>query len=119
MTTSVRPRYVVSALRYLPIHFKLTQKHYLRNLYLKFEFGQNSKTIVRMAAIFKISKCYNFNENLYIEDFRSEECDSDKCDMKMAAFAAIMVSILAAIFYMVANNFEVLQLPRQLIFRGF
>jgi hypothetical protein len=26
----------------------------------------------------------------------------------MAAFAAIMVAILAAIFYMVANNFEVL-----------
>jgi hypothetical protein len=26
----------------------------------------------------------------YLEDFRPEECDSDKCDLKMAAIAAIM-----------------------------
>jgi hypothetical protein len=39
----------------------------------------------------KISKCYNFNE-----DFRPEECDSDKCDLKMA-IAAIMVAILAVL----------------------
>ena len=45
----------------------------------------------------KISKCYNFNENWYLEDFRPEECDSDKCDLKMAA-------ILAAIFNMVAKT---------------
>ena len=44
---------------------------------------------------------YNFNENWYLEDFRPEECDSDKCDLKMAA---IMVAILAAIFNMVAKT---------------
>ena len=52
----------------------------------------------------KISKCYNFNENWYLEDFWPEECDSDKCDLKMAAITAIMVAILAAIFNMVAKT---------------
>ena len=37
---------------------------------------------------------YNFNENWYLEDFRPEECDSDKCDLKMVAIVAIMVTIL-------------------------
>jgi hypothetical protein len=73
----------------------------------------------------KISKCYNFNENWYLEDFLQEECDSDKCDLKMAAIAAIMVAILAAIFNMVAKTHTqlwsapMLQLQRKLIFRGF
>ena len=73
----------------------------------------------------KILKCYNFNENWYLEDFRPEECDSDKCDLKIAAIAAIMVAILAAIFNMVAKTHEkfpsapMLQLQRKLIFRGF
>jgi hypothetical protein len=39
-------------------------------------------------------------KTLYI---RPEECDSDKCDLKMA-IAAIMVAILAAIFNMVAKT---------------
>jgi hypothetical protein len=49
----------------------------------------------------------------------------DKCDLKMAAIAAIMVAILTAIFNMVAkthNKFRsapMLQLQRKLIFRGF
>ena len=50
-----------------------------------------------VAKMHKISKCYNFNEIWYLEDFRPEECDSDKCDLKM-------VAILAAIFNMVAKN---------------
>jgi hypothetical protein len=33
-----------------------------------------------------------------------EECDSDKCDLKMAAIAAIMVAFLTAIFNMVAKT---------------
>ena len=72
-----------------------------------------------------ISKCYNFNGNWYLEDFRPEECDSDKCDLKIAAIAAIMVAILAAIFNMVAKTHKkfrsdpMLQLQRKLIFRGF
>jgi hypothetical protein len=69
-----------------------------------------------------ISKCYNFNENWYLEDFRPEECDSDKCDLKMAA---IIVAILAVIFNMVAKTHKkfrtapMLQLQRKLIFRVF
>ena len=47
---------------------------------------------------------YNFNENWYLEDFRPEECDSDKCDLKMTAIAAIIVAILAVIFNMVAKT---------------
>jgi hypothetical protein len=33
-----------------------------------------------------------------------EKYDSDKCDLKMAAIAAIMVAILAPIFNMVAKT---------------
>jgi hypothetical protein len=47
---------------------------------------------------------YNFNENWYLEEFRPEKYDSDKCDLKMAAIAAIMVAILAPIFNMVAKT---------------
>ena len=52
----------------------------------------------------KISKCYNFNQKWYLEDFWPEEYDSDKCDLKIAAIAAIMVAILAAIFNMAAKT---------------
>ena len=73
----------------------------------------------------KISKCYNFKEHWYLEDFLPEECDSDKYNLKMAAIAAIMVAILAAIFNMVAKTQKqfrsapMLQLQRKLIFMGF
>ena len=75
----------------------------------------------------KISKCYNFNVNWYLEKFRPEECDSNKCDLKMVAIAAIMVAILAAIFNMVAKTHKkfrsaqspMLQLQRKFIFRSF
>ena len=52
----------------------------------------------------KISKCYNFNENWYLEDFRPEECDSYKCDLKMVAIATIMVAILTTIFNIYRQN---------------
>ena len=42
--------------------------------------------------------------DMLLEDFRPEECDSDKCDLKMVAIAAIMVAILAAIFNMVVKT---------------
>jgi hypothetical protein len=68
----------------------------------------------------KISKRYNFNENWYLEELRPEECN-----LKMATIAAIMVTILEAIFNMVAKTHKqfwsarLLQLQRKLIFRGF
>jgi hypothetical protein len=40
----------------------------------------------------------------YVEDFRPEECDSDKCDLKMVAIAAIMVAILTTIFNIYRQN---------------
>ena len=61
----------------------------------------------------------------YLDDFRPEEFDSDKCDLRMAAIAAIMVVMLAAIFNMVAKTHKqfrsapMLQLQRQLKYRGF
>jgi hypothetical protein len=64
-------------------------------------------------------KVLQFQRNWYLEDFRPEECDSDKCDLKMAA---IMVAILAVIFNMVAKTHTkfrsapMLQLQRILIF---
>ena len=64
-----------------------------------------------MVAIFKMSakthqnfKVLQFQRKLILEDFRPEECVSDKCDLKMVAIAAIMVAILAAIFNMVAKT---------------
>jgi hypothetical protein len=112
------------------IDFKITHKHYIRNLQLKFEIGQNNlwewwPFLRCLPKHIKISKCYNFNENWYLEDFWPEEYDSDKCDLKIAAIAAIMVAILAAIFNMVAKTHQkfrsppMLQLQRKLIFRGF
>jgi hypothetical protein len=65
------------------------------------------------------------HRDMLLEDFRPEECDSDKCDLKMVAIAAIMVAILAAIFNMVVKahtkfrSAPMLQLQRKLIFRGF
>jgi hypothetical protein len=66
--------------------------------------GDNNIICLRcLQKHIKISKCYNFNENWYVEDFRPEECDSDKCDLKMVAIAAI----LAAIFNMVAKTHKI------------
>jgi hypothetical protein len=64
------------------------------------------------AKTHKNFKMLQFQRKLIFRRFLPEECDSDKCDLKMAAIAAIMVAILAAIFNMVAkhiNNFEVPQ----------
>jgi hypothetical protein len=66
------------------------------------KLGKIRKIIVRMVAIFKMSakthqnfKVLQFQRKLifYLEDFRPEECDSDKYDFKMVAIAAIMVAI--------------------------
>ena len=95
---SVRPRYVVSALRFLFVD------QLISNLHTSIILGISSLN----------SKLGN--ENLYLEDFRPEECDGDKCDL-MAA--------IAAIFNMVAKrpkqfrSAPMLQLQRKLIFRGF
>jgi hypothetical protein len=56
-----------------PIDFKLTHKHYIRDS-LSSKLGK-----IRSATI----------SNWYLEDFRPDECDSDKFDLKMAAIAAI------------------------------
>jgi hypothetical protein len=74
--------YVVSALRFLFVD------QLISNLHTSIILGISSLN----------SKLGN--ENLYLEDFRPEECDGDKGDLKMAAIAAIMVAILAAIFKM-------------------
>ena len=104
---SVSPRYVVSALRFLFVDQLISNLH----------------TIIILGISSLSSKLGK--ENLYLEDFRPEECDGDKCDLKMAAIAAIMVAILAAIFNMVAKtpkkfrSAPMLQLQRKLTFRGF
>jgi hypothetical protein len=49
-------------------------------------------------------KMLQFQRKLIFRRFLPEECDSDKCDLKMAAIAAIMVAILAAIFNMVPKT---------------
>ena len=106
---SVRPRYVVSALRFLFVDQLISNLHTsiilgISSLSLKLDKIRKQlwewwPFLRCLPKGIKISKCYNFNENWYLEDFRPEECDSDKCDLKMVAIAAIMVAILAAIFY--------------------
>jgi hypothetical protein len=131
----VRPRYVVSALRFLFVDQLIWNVHtsiILGISSLSSKLGKIRKKFWEwwpflrcLPKHIKISKCYNFNENLYLEVFRPEECDSDKCDLKMVAIAAIIVAILAAIFNMVAKTHKqiwsalMLQLQRKLIFRGF
>jgi len=132
---SVRPRYVVSALRFLFVDQLISNLHtniILGISSLSSKLGKIRKKLWEWRPFLrclpkhlKISKCYNFNEDWYLEDFRPEECDSDKCDLKMAAIAAIMVGILAAIFNMVVKTHRkfrsapILQLQRKLIFRSF
>ena len=121
----VRSRYVVSALRFLFVDQLISNLHTSNVLgisSLSSKLWEWRPFLRCLPKYIKISKCYNFNENWYLEDFRPEECDSDKCDLKMAV---IMVAILAAIFNMVAkthNKFRsapILQLQRKWIFRGF
>ena len=126
-----RPRYVVSALRFLFVDQLISNLHTsiilgISNLSSKFGKIRERWPFLRcLPKHIKISTCYNFNENCFLEDFRPEECDSDKCDLKMVAIVAIMVAILAAIFNMVAKNIKffqsalILQLQRKLIFRGY
>jgi hypothetical protein len=97
------PRYVVSALRFLFVD------QLISNLQTSIILGISSlssklgkirewRPFLRcLPKHIKISKCYNFNENWYLEDFRPEECDRDKCNLKM-------VAILAGIFNMVAKT---------------
>ena len=48
--------------------------------------------ILKMAAkMRKISKCSNFNENLYVGFFPHEECDSDKRDLKMVSYLHLIL----------------------------
>ena len=95
--SGVSPRYVVSALRFLFVD------QLISNLHTSIILGISSFSS-------KLGKVR------YLEDFRSEECDSDKCNLKM-------VAILAAIFNMVAKTHKkfrsapMLQLQRKLIFR--
>jgi hypothetical protein len=135
VSSSVRPRYVVSALKFWFVDQLISHLHTsiilgISSLNLKLEKIRKKlwewRPILRcLPKHIKISKCYDFNENCYLEDFRPEECESDKCDLKMAAIAAIMMAILAAIFNMVSKTHTtfrsapMLQLQRKLIFRGF
>ena len=126
--SSVRPRYVVSALRFVFVNQMISNLHtsiILGISSLSSKLGKIWKKLWEWWPFFrclpkhiKISKCYNFSENWYLEDFWPEECDSDKCDLKM-------VAILAATFNMVGKTHKkfrsapMLQLQRKLIFRGF
>ena len=102
----VRPRYVVSVLRFLFVD------QLISNLHTSIILGISSLS----SKLGKIR---------YLDDFRPEEFDSDKCDLRMAAIAAIMVAMLAAIFNMVAKTHKqfrsapMLQLQKKLKFRDF
>jgi hypothetical protein len=78
VSQSVCSRYFVSALRFLCVH--LQKKPFCLGCYL-----------------FRLSSGHDVRRN-------TKECDSDKCDLKIAAIAAIIIGILAAIFNMVAKT---------------
>ena len=135
VSPSVCSRYVVSAVRFLFVD------QLISNLYTSIILGISSwssklgkirKKNVRMAAIFMMSakthqnfKVLLFQRILIFRRFWPQECDCDKCDLKIAAIAAIIIGILAAIFNMVAKTHKqfrsapMLQLQRKFIFRGF
>ena len=110
----VCPRYVVSSLRFLFVDQLISNLHtsiILGISSLRSKLGRIGEKLWEwwpflrcLPKHIKISKCYNINEDWYLEDFRPVECDSDKCDLKMAAIAAIMVAISAAIFNMAAKT---------------
>jgi hypothetical protein len=67
-----------------------------------------------------------FQRKLIFRRFWPEECDSNKCDLRIAAIAAIIMGILAVIFNMVTKTHKqfrsapMLQLQRKFyIFSGF
>ena len=68
-------RYVVSAVRFLFVD------QLISNLY----------TIIILGISSLSSKLGKIRKKLW--EWRPEECDSDKCDLKMAAIAAIVVAI--------------------------
>ena len=47
----------------------------------------------------KISKCSNFNENLYVGLFPHEECDSGKSNLKMASYFFTGTRVLVYVMY--------------------
>jgi hypothetical protein len=58
--------------------------------------------IFKMAAkakMCKISKCFNFNENLYVGFFPHEECDSGKSNLKMASYFFTGTRVLVYVMY--------------------
>jgi hypothetical protein len=51
------------------------------------------------AKMCKISKCSNFNENLYVGFFPHEECDSGKSNLKMASYFFTGTRVLVYVMY--------------------
>ena len=94
-------RYVVSALRFLFVD------QLISNLHASIILGISSLSS-------KLGKVR------YLEDFRSEECDSDKCNLKMVAIlAAIFNTCMVAKTHKKFRSAPMLQLQRKLIFRDF
>ena len=106
----VRPRYVVSTLRFVFVDQLISNLHtsiIWRISSLRSKLGKIRNKLWEWRPFLrylpkhiKISKSYNFNENWYLEDFRPEEYDRDQCNFKMAV-------ILAAIFKMAAKMLKI------------
>ena len=116
VSPSVWSRYVVSALRFLFVD------QLISNLHTSIILGISNLSS-KLGKIRKNKfKVLLFQRKLIFRRFWSEECDSDKCDLKIAA---IIMGILAAIFNMIAKTHKqfrsalMLQLQRKFIFRDF
>ena len=120
----VRPSYVVSALRFFFVDQLISNLHTSIILGIS-SFSSKLGKIKMSAKTHKNFKVLLFQRKLTFRRFWPEECDSNKCDLRIAAIAAIIMGILAAIFNMVTKTHKqfrsapMLQLQRKLIFRGF
>ena len=97
---SVRPRYAVSALIFVDLLISNLRTSIILGISsLSSKLGKIRKKLWEwwqflrcLSKHIKIFRCFNLNENRYLEDVRPDECDSDECDLNMAAIAATMIS---------------------------
>jgi hypothetical protein len=103
VSQSVCSRYFVSALRFLCVDQLISNLH--TSIILGISSLSSKLGKIKMSAkTHKNFKVLLFQRKLIFRRFWPEECDSNKCDLRIAAIAAIIIGILAAIFNMVTKT---------------
>jgi hypothetical protein len=103
VSPSVCSRYFVSALRFLFVDQLISNLHTSIILGIS-SFSSKLGKIKMSAKTHKNFKVLLFQRKWIFRRFWPEECDSNKCDLRIAAIAAIIMGILAVIFNMVTKT---------------